>query len=100
MASKQTINRDWYSVSVVSLRRALSLLALVLMAIGGSVAYQRWQEATLEERADQPHQPDADLRYGQPDADLWYGHADPDLRHPDASWAGLPGLRHGQRYPA
>ena len=52
MSQKQP-NRDWYSVSIASLRQALTFLAMVLMLIGGSVFYQRWQESTLEERAEQ-----------------------------------------------
>ena len=45
--------RDWYSVSVASIVRALMLLGLVVLLIGGSVMYQRWQNQILGERAQQ-----------------------------------------------
>lgn len=48
---KPQTDRDWYSVSVSAVQRAVILLVLVLLGIAGSVGYQRWENATLEERA-------------------------------------------------
>ncbi len=45
--------RDWYSISVVSLRRGMLLLGLVLALIGGSFVYQQWEHATRRDRAEQ-----------------------------------------------
>jgi len=46
-------NRDWYSVPLSSVRTAVILLIVVLMVLGGSVLFQRWQHQTLGERAQQ-----------------------------------------------
>ncbi len=48
---KPQTERDWYSVSISAVRRAVLLLVLVLLGIAGSLAYQRWEQATLEDRA-------------------------------------------------
>ena len=44
--------RDWYSISVTSLRRGLTLLGLVLALIGGSLIYQQWEQRTRRDRAE------------------------------------------------
>ncbi len=45
--------RDWYSISVTSLRRGLTLMGLVLGLIGGSLIYQQWEQRTRRDRAEQ-----------------------------------------------
>ncbi len=42
MANNQTQERDWYSISVTSLRRGLTLIGLVLAVVGSILAYQQW----------------------------------------------------------
>ena len=44
-------DRDWYSVPVSSVRRAFLLFFFVVLLLGGSLAYQRWEMETLEDRA-------------------------------------------------
>ena len=44
-------DRDWYSIPLSSVRNAVILLIVVLMLIGGSVLFQRWQHQTLGQRA-------------------------------------------------
>ncbi len=53
MANNQTQERDWYSISVTSLRRGMALLGLVLAVIGGSLVYQQWEQRTRRDRAEQ-----------------------------------------------
>ncbi len=48
-----TQERDWYSISVTSLRRGLALIGLVLALIGGSLVYQQWEQRTRRDRAEQ-----------------------------------------------
>ncbi len=51
--SKQTsVSRGWYSVSVSSFRRGLSLLGLVLALIGSTLIYQQWEQRTRKDRAE------------------------------------------------
>lgn len=44
-------SRDWYSVPVSSVRRAFLLFFFVVLLLGGSLTYQRWEMDTLEDRA-------------------------------------------------
>ena len=54
MAKRQrTQERDWYSISVTSLRRGMTVLGLVLGAIGSSLVYQQWEQRTRRDRAEQ-----------------------------------------------
>ena len=50
--SSQRSSRDWYSVSVESVRRTLTLLLVVIGAIGGALAYQQWETRTKAQRAE------------------------------------------------
>ena len=47
----QAQGRDWYSVPVSSVRHAFVLFFIVIMLLGGGLAYQRWEMETLEDRA-------------------------------------------------
>ena len=49
--SNRRADRDWYSISVESIRRTLTLLLVVIGAIGGAFAYQQWETRTKTERA-------------------------------------------------
>ena len=51
--SQRTQERDWYSISVASLRRGMLLLGLVSALIGGSLIYQQWEQRTRRDRAEQ-----------------------------------------------
>lgn len=44
-------DRDWYSVSVASVRRTVLLFVLVLTLLGGSLIYQRWEKQQLSAQA-------------------------------------------------
>ena len=44
-------DRDWYSVSVTSVRRTVLIFVLVLSLLGGSLIYQRWEKQQLGARA-------------------------------------------------
>ncbi len=65
MAEKQRrdIERDWYSVSVTSLRRGMTLIALVLALIGSFLIYQQWEQRTRRDRAERAIQEARDLAY-------------------------------------
>lgn len=49
---RKTPQRDWYSISVSSFRRGLTLLGLALALVGGSLAYQQWEQSTRRDRAE------------------------------------------------
>lgn len=49
--ARQRSSRDWYSVSVESVRRTLTILLIVIGAIGGAFVYQEWENKTRAERA-------------------------------------------------
>ncbi len=51
--AKDRRTQDWYSISVTSLRRGLTLIGLVLGLIGGSLVYQQWEQRTRRSRAEQ-----------------------------------------------
>ena len=44
-------NRDWYSVSVDSIRRTVLLLLFVVTVISGAFAYQQWEHRSRADRA-------------------------------------------------
>ncbi|MCP3961920.1 MAG: hypothetical protein GY719_29100 [bacterium] len=44
--------RDWYTISVTSFRKGMTLIALVLTLIGISVVYQQWEQRTIRDRAE------------------------------------------------
>ncbi|MEM8929835.1 MAG: FecR domain-containing protein, partial [Acidobacteriota bacterium] len=44
-------DRDWYSISVVSIRRTVLLLLTVVAGISGAFAYQQWQASEQARRA-------------------------------------------------
>jgi Glucodextranase, domain B/FecR protein len=46
-------DRDWYSVSVESVRRTIFLLLFVIAVISGAFAYQQWEQRTRAARAEQ-----------------------------------------------
>ncbi|MEM9554830.1 MAG: Ig-like domain-containing protein [Acidobacteriota bacterium] len=50
--SRQKVDRDWYSVSVESMRRTLVLLVSVVALIGAAFAYQHWEHVRLGEEAE------------------------------------------------
>ncbi len=53
MAKSRPQERDWYSISVVSFRRGMTMIALVLGLIGGTLVYQQWEQRTRRDRAEQ-----------------------------------------------
>ena len=48
---QKRLEQDWYSISVSSLRRGLTLLGLVLTLIGSALVYQQWEQHTRRDRA-------------------------------------------------
>ncbi|MEM6793499.1 MAG: FecR domain-containing protein [Acidobacteriota bacterium] len=52
-ASRRDKSRDWYSVSVESVRRTVLLLLAVVVVIVGAFSYQQWQLRVKEETARQ-----------------------------------------------
>ncbi len=52
MAKQRSPERDWYSISVTSLRRGLTLIGLVLAVVGSILAYQQWEQRTRRDRAE------------------------------------------------
>lgn len=54
-------NRDWYSISVDSIRRTVLLLLFVVTVISGAFAYQQWEHRSRAGRAQNMLQEAADL---------------------------------------
>ena len=50
--SEQKVIRDWYSISVTSLRRGMTLIGLVVTLIGSTLIYQQWEQSTRRDRAE------------------------------------------------
>ncbi len=48
----RTQERDWYSISVGSLRTGLGMIVLVMALIGGGFIYQQWEQRTRRDRAE------------------------------------------------
>lgn len=46
-------DRDWYSISVVSVRRTVLLLLTVVALISGAFAYQQWEHRAKAKRAEE-----------------------------------------------
>lgn len=49
--SRKRSDRDWYSISLESMRRTMVLLLGVVACIGGAFAYQQWENQTKADRA-------------------------------------------------
>ncbi len=52
MSKSRPPQRDWYSISVTSLRRGTTLIGLVSALVGGSLIYQQWEQRTRRDRAE------------------------------------------------
>ncbi len=52
MTNSKTPQRDWYSISVTSLHRGMTLVGLVVALVGGTLGYQQWEQHTRRDRAE------------------------------------------------
>ena len=53
MAQRRAQQRHWYSISVSSLRKGLTMIVTVLALVGAALGYQQWELRTRRDRAEQ-----------------------------------------------